>query len=181
MSSHPEVVDALSGSGLDVVGLDPLLELGADEELPVAFELDVLRALREDELVGPLLESSYLPLLPRERWAEAIEQAKFDDRVDEHQDWVAFATGLEGDRGVTMPDDPGPTPRVALFVRMDSGVRRIGLDYGSGQRPTAVSLSVGRGCSLPDWGACSEEECAGACGLRRAPKQEGLVCVCPSE
>lgn len=181
MSDHPRIVDALSASGLDVVNLDPLLELAAADEFPVAFNPEVLRHLREDELVGPLLESSYLPLLPSEHWAEAIERAEFDNRVDEHQDWVAFAAGRDGDRGVTMPDDAAASLRISMFVRTDSGVRRISLEYPSLQQPTAVSLSVPRRCSLPDWGRCSEKECEGACELRRAPKREGLVCVCPSE
>lgn len=181
MSGHPEVVDALSRSGLEVVSLDPLLELAAGDEFPVAFDRETLGSLREDELFGPLLESSYLPLLPRERWAEAIERAEADDRVDEQRDWVAFAVGRDGDRGVTMPDDADPSLRISMFLRTDSGVRRISLDYGFLQRPTSVSLSVTRRCSLPDWGACSEEECEGACGLRRAPKRDGLICVCPEE
>jgi hypothetical protein len=181
MNGHPEVVDALSGSGLDVVTLEPLMELAGNEEFPLPFAWNAIRNLREDELVGPLLERSYLPLLPKERWAEAIEQAEFDERVDEDRDWVVFAQGRDGARGVTMPDDASPMLRISLFVGTDSGARSIGLEYHTARRPVAVSLSVAQRCSLPDWGDCSKEECEGACGLRRAPKREGLVCVCPNE
>jgi hypothetical protein len=178
---HPEVVDGLAESGSDVVHLDPLQEFAARQEFPVAFGSEALRDLREDERVGPLLEASYLPLLPGGRWAEAMAQAEFDDRANEHQDWVVFAAGRDRNRGVTMPDDADPSLRISMFIRTESGVQRIGLQYGSGQAPTGVSIPATRRCSLPDWGACSEEECEGACALRRSPKQEGLVCVCPNE
>jgi hypothetical protein len=181
MNGHPEVVDTLAASGLDVVTLDPLLELAGSEEFPFPFDWESVRGLREDEVLGPLLERAYLPLLRRDLWAAALERADLDDRLDEDQDWVAFAAGMEANQGVSMPDDASPTLRISLFLSMESGARRIGLDCSASGRPVSASVSVARGCSLPAWGTCSEEECEGACGLRRVPERQGVICVCPSE
>jgi hypothetical protein len=180
MTDHPEVVDELASIDGDTVSLDALSQTAIGHDFPVALDSDSLRDLREDDVIGPLLERSYLALPTRASWINAIERTTLDERIADHRDWVAFASG-SGDRGVTMPDDSHPILQVAMFIDTGRGARRIGLEYRSIQQPpTGVSLSVPVTCSLPDWGACSTEQCEGCCELRQVPRQEGLVCVCPN-
>jgi hypothetical protein len=181
MKGHPEVVDAVADSDLETVRLAHLIELIGSEEFPLVLDWDLVDRLRAEEPLGQLLEEAYLPILSSGQWAEAMEQAEAEDSPPDYPDWVAFAASENLGRGVTMPDDGGATMRISLFTRLGSAVRRLSLDYGSERQPVAVSLSLGQGCSLPDWGNCSGEECEGDCSLRRAPRQEGLVCRCPHQ
>lgn len=183
VQAHPEVLDdLLVAEGQEVVSFDRLVDVVASMD-DFAFALDgQSERVLKDEPLGPFLADAYLPVIPSEDWHARLESAADSEPSPSH-DWVTFAEGTTLSRGVTVPDDDHAIMRVSLFSRVDTAVRRVSIEYanGPGTPPTALSMSLATGCSLPDWGECQTTECGGDCELRRRYHHgNGLVCWCPN-
>lgn len=186
---HPDAVDQLlEGDRLSetAVSIESVAAVVERFEFPVQFDRETVASLRSAPF-GELLRDAYLRVVPAERWLSQVEQAAPPDETRrarrEAIEWVTFVRGRDTSDGVTLPDDGDQsTLRLSFFALVGGSLQRVSVEYADTDRPTSISTSVPHGCSLPDWGECSGEECGGDC-VRELVHVDayGLRCHCPHE
>jgi hypothetical protein len=136
----------------------------------------VAQVLREDERFGEL-EGSYLAVLMQEEWDEGLQMAS-QYETSAAPEWVTFISG-DGYRGVSMPEDASPVPRISLFRETRGSVGRMSITwFRNSPLWTSVEHAMSSHCSFPDRGQCASGRC-GQCTLQtREAEPRGLVCTC---
>jgi hypothetical protein len=179
LRDHPEAVRELVDQGTDTVPLEAVVDLISRRgDFPVALDGELLAQLDAEPLAEAFI-NGYLPVVHGEHWRGQVADAQPPD----HQggaEWVTFVASPGDDRGISLPEESDATVRASVFTRVQDSVRRVSVEYADVRVPTSVALSLGAGCSLPDWGVCSGAECHGDCELRRRhDDDDGLACRCP--
>lgn len=182
LRDHPAVADLMAGA--ERLSLEQLVGgLAGRGELPFELDPERVKDLVAAEPLGPWLAESYVTVLERSHWRDRVEPAEGTESVPAHE-WVTFVADPESSLGIALPDDDSGTAwRVSLFVQVQDRVRRVSIEYGGELgRPVGLGMSLPTGCSLPDWGVCSTDECGGGCGLRRIRgERDGWICHCPGD
>ena len=172
LREHPELVDRIADS--EFVSLAELVDTADDPGL--TLDRGLLDAIAADDPLGPLIAEGYLRGMPEAEWHERMGGAEIREPFDAPE-WVTFAAGTGG-RGISLPDDVLPSPRVSVFTRVDGKVRRASIEYRNAEEPWGLSISPGAECSKPDWGACDPAECGGNCTHDRDPEGKKMICWC---